>query len=325
MSKVRRVDYSPDEFLLGVTGMSAIDIAVYWVACSLMYSTGGGIPIEDERLFAIIKARAPDIRKSLLRLTSPAGPGLDAKLMRNGDVIDNKRTRNELQSASKRIRNGVEAANKRWGNDTESEQIQYDKNAVALSPVKPSLTINHQPPTTNKKERAPKGASYSPDFEAWYSGYPHKIGKDAAAKAFVKVMARGDVTIAQLMGGVQGYIKTKGADTPWCNPATWLNQGRWQDQPQQQLELKPQELKYELPEGTPKWKRRMFTYMPQTHYRSYIEPLEQAIDVEKKTITVTAPTKFICDYVTNHHRQGIADAFGVELKSIKIITKGDQP
>jgi hypothetical protein len=34
-----------------------------------------------------------------------------------------------------------------------------------------------------------------------------------------------------LLAGVRRYIATKPEDHPWCNPATWLNQGRWEDEP----------------------------------------------------------------------------------------------
>jgi uncharacterized protein YdaU (DUF1376 family) len=50
VSKIRRIDYSPDEFLVGVAGMSAEEIGVYWVIVSLIYSSGGPIPVDDDRL-----------------------------------------------------------------------------------------------------------------------------------------------------------------------------------------------------------------------------------------------------------------------------------
>ncbi|MDE2021036.1 MAG: DUF1376 domain-containing protein, partial [Patescibacteria group bacterium] len=48
--KIRHVDFSPDEFLIGVAGMKADEIGVYWVICSLIYSTGAPIAREDQRL-----------------------------------------------------------------------------------------------------------------------------------------------------------------------------------------------------------------------------------------------------------------------------------
>lgn len=68
------------------------------------------------------------------------------------------------------------------------------------------------------------------EFAIWYADYPHKIGRKAAHTAFAR--ARKSVSVEVLTSGLQRYIRTKPADRPWCNPATWLNQERWLDQPQ---------------------------------------------------------------------------------------------
>lgn len=36
---------------------------------------------------------------------------------------------------------------------------------------------------------------------------------------------------------MQRYIATKPPDRNWCNPATWLNQERWRDEPAAVLPL----------------------------------------------------------------------------------------
>lgn len=65
--------------------------------------------------------------------------------------------------------------------------------------------------------------------ESFWPGYPHKIGKAAALKAFAS--ARRRATLAQIAAGLEAYKLDKPDDRPWCNPATWLNQDRWLDQP----------------------------------------------------------------------------------------------
>ena len=85
--------------------------------------------------------------------------------------------------------------------------------------------------------RKPSGANptsndYPPNpFEEWWERWPHKIGKLAAEKAFEKVRKRGDVAFDRLVRGIDDYVRTKPPDRNWCNPATWLNQGRWDDEP----------------------------------------------------------------------------------------------
>jgi len=70
------------------------------------------------------------------------------------------------------------------------------------------------------------------EFEQWYSGYPHKVGKAAARRSFFAARSSG-VELETLIRARDRYIRTKPADRPWCNPATWLNQERWLDEPAQ--------------------------------------------------------------------------------------------
>jgi hypothetical protein len=67
------------------------------------------------------------------------------------------------------------------------------------------------------------------EFADWYEGYPHKIGKAAARKAFSSARRKAD--LKTLIEGRDQYIREKPPDRPWCNPATWLNQERWADEP----------------------------------------------------------------------------------------------
>ena len=80
-----------------------------------------------------------------------------------------------------------------------------------------------------KKENARERASASPSgFDEFWTLYPNKVGKDAAAASYRKALKRESHT--EIMGGLRRY-RAKTDDRPWCNPATWLDQGRWADQP----------------------------------------------------------------------------------------------
>lgn len=68
-------------------------------------------------------------------------------------------------------------------------------------------------------------------FETWWFAYPHKVGKQDALKAFEVIAKAGRVSFEQLMNGLAAYQRTKPPDRAWCNPATWLRQGRWDDEP----------------------------------------------------------------------------------------------
>lgn len=74
--------------------------------------------------------------------------------------------------------------------------------------------------------KAPKGA----DFDVFWLNYPKKVGKDAARKAFsrVKVPVETLLTAIEQQKCSRQWQEDGGQYIP--NPATWLNQGRWQDE-----------------------------------------------------------------------------------------------
>ena len=67
-------------------------------------------------------------------------------------------------------------------------------------------------------------------FDRFWSAYPKKVGKEAARKAFAKVKAPIDILIAAIeqQKTSRQWTKDNGQYIP--NPATWLNQGRWEDE-----------------------------------------------------------------------------------------------
>ena len=70
-------------------------------------------------------------------------------------------------------------------------------------------------------------------FDRFWSAYPRKVGKEAARKAFRRVSA----PIETLLDAIERQKRSRqwqeenGRFIP--NPATWLNQGRWEDEPLQ--------------------------------------------------------------------------------------------
>lgn len=64
-------------------------------------------------------------------------------------------------------------------------------------------------------------------FARFWQAWPNKVGKPAAERAFKKVAHELD----DILAGIDRYVRSKPADRPWLNPATFLNQRRWEDQP----------------------------------------------------------------------------------------------
>jgi uncharacterized protein YdaU (DUF1376 family) len=209
-SKIRRVDFSPDEWLAGTAELSEFDRGVYITVCALIYSRGGRIG--EELLKRHSRAHGNAINSSLLRLE---GAG---KIVRNGLEIGQKRAEKELETARKRLGNASE--NGKLGNQIKRLRAATRAgNGHANHHYQPSLpTIK----TTNA--RAARSA-----FADFWQAYPHKVAKGAAEKACA--IALRTVSCEQLLDGVRRYIAAKPPDRPWCNPATWLTQRRWEDDP----------------------------------------------------------------------------------------------
>lgn len=80
-------------------------------------------------------------------------------------------------------------------------------------------------------------------FEEWWACYPRKVGKEAARRAFAKVKVDVQILIdaVELQKGSEQWTKENGRYIP--NPATWLNQGRWEDEVKTVRDMKKTDLK----------------------------------------------------------------------------------
>lgn len=66
------------------------------------------------------------------------------------------------------------------------------------------------------------------EFEAFWAAYPRRVAKLAAKKAYDKALKL--TTHEEIMAGVARYKAGKPDYADWCHAATWLNQGRWDDE-----------------------------------------------------------------------------------------------
>lgn len=85
-----------------------------------------------------------------------------------------------------------------------------------------------------EKRREEKNTCSSTDVESefaeWYSGYPRKVGKGQALKAYKAARKKVDhQTLIDALAGQLRSLTARGADyVPY--PATWLNGERWADE-----------------------------------------------------------------------------------------------
>lgn len=104
---------------------------------------------------------------------------------------------------------------------------ERNQNGTMLVPQHNITELNQTEPIQTEGKPADKPPG---DFEKFWSAYPKKIGKRPAKKAFGKVT----VPIETLLSAIERqkcsaqWSKDNGQYIP--NPATWLNQGRWEDE-----------------------------------------------------------------------------------------------
>lgn len=90
-----------------------------------------------------------------------------------------------------------------------------------------TLTSEIEPQKEEKKER--RAVALWLEFEEFWAAYPNKVGKPKARASLQAALQNASIEV--IMSGLRRYIAAKPADRAWLNPATFLNQERWDDQP----------------------------------------------------------------------------------------------
>lgn len=118
-------------------------------------------------------------------------------------------------------------------------QRRFRKNKGSSVTVTPATSL----PEERKGEEentppAPEKTEYTKEFETWWEMYPKKRGKGAASKSFTKAKKR--TPISAIMRAteiqVQNWLQMKKEMQYIPNPTTWLNQSRWDDEPESEDE-----------------------------------------------------------------------------------------
>lgn len=131
------------------------------------------------------------------------------------DYLEHNQTARQAESVSQKR---SEAAQKRWNSSRDMQSASnLHSNAYANQ-------------MQRREEKRREDETIAADFDAWYSGYPKKVAKGAAKKAFET--ARKKVDLDTLTKGRDAYVKAvKDADKKFIkNPATWLNGECWDDE-----------------------------------------------------------------------------------------------
>lgn len=136
----------------------------------------------------------------------------------------------EERKARKRA---LDADRKRRQRERETEAMSRSVTRTARDGADTSLTRVEDKPLTQKIEPQVKKESardaLRSEFEEFWTAWPNRVGKPKALAAFRAARKRAELDA--ILSGVRRYVLTKPLDRPWLNPATFLNQDRWADQP----------------------------------------------------------------------------------------------
>jgi uncharacterized protein YdaU (DUF1376 family) len=204
------------DYLADTAHLGALESGAY-LHLIMHYWTTGSLPDDARALARIAKVSAHSWKK--------LSPQIE-KFFHDG--WKHKRIDEELARVS-------EISTKR----SEAAKARHAKpDAIAPANAAHKQTHSHSHTEEDKKKevalRAPVDRSDWPTdaFEQFYQKFPHKVGKQAAIKAFAKARrATAPPPWQKIMSALDQYIVSKPADRAWCNPATWLNDGRWDDEP----------------------------------------------------------------------------------------------
>ena len=188
-------------------------------------------PIPKEKAYRLARATTPSQRAAVDSV-------LDEFFILDADGYHQKRCDEEIAKFSDKQNKAKRSANARWkpdskhseGNANASEthmRTHSEGNADAM------LTNNQEPITNNQiqKEKEKEPQPPVPGFDVFWETYPKKVARPAALTAFKKAKLNGHLPDVlkdiEEKSNSEAWTKNKGQFIP--NPATYLNQRRWED------------------------------------------------------------------------------------------------
>ena len=160
------------------------------------------------------------------------------KSLRSKGLVDGDRMHDwdEMQyhsdSSTERVKRHRERAKEPPCNVSSNVPVTVQRRVEENRGETDTETETEQPPKPPQPP-ARKLADVPDGFAHWYDAYPRKVGKIAAVRAWKKI--RPSKELAGVMGAAirnqvaqYHFQNGEGKEYP-PNPATWLNEGRWED------------------------------------------------------------------------------------------------
>lgn len=207
------------DFIGDTLHLSTEQIGAYMLLLMAMWNAGGKLPADDAKLARVT-------RMSLKKWNAISGDMMSFFDIADGSISHHRLTKELQKSESKsqsRASAGAAGGNAKALKDKEARVA----NATPEPQHLPDTITRESSSSLRSEETRELKAEFDSDF---WPVYPNKVGKPDALKSFLK--ARQRVDLETMIAGLRAYVG-KTDDRPWCNPATWLNQDRWNDRPAQ--------------------------------------------------------------------------------------------
>jgi hypothetical protein len=154
-------------------------------------------------------------------------PRTDADDRREKDRIRKRLARSRASGHDVDASADIPRTDADMGADAASRAVISPAHDAPTRAVIPVGISNDIPPIIPPKNPPADRDAQADAFAVFWMAWPNKVGKPTAAKSFAKVWR----DLPAILDGIDRYIAAKPPDRPWLNPATFLNQRRWEDAP----------------------------------------------------------------------------------------------
>lgn len=198
---------------------------VYRELLDAYYFSSGNLPAELAALSRIVSVHTDSERTALA--------GAVAKFfdIKNGKLT-HKRADLEIGKIRAKSLSAKASAEAKYRKRREKEPCERISERSANGHANAMLITNQEPITIFKESEREKPISTQENFAEFWSIYPRHVAKQSALKAYNQARQRG-VSHEDIIAGARQFAdECRGREQRWiAHPATWLNAGRWDDEP----------------------------------------------------------------------------------------------
>lgn len=211
----------PGAWDFGTANLSLEEEAAYLRIVNAIHKHKGPVPDIDRVLAGMFRVSTRKAR-SLLDALVKAG-----KVVVDSGLIWNERARSDLIQRGfvsvSRAETGAKGG--RTKAENAAKLLKDNNTSLAIASTREEKSI------VSKKEIDKSISKEADGFTEFWEAVPRKVAKPEAQKAYTKALRLADAPT--LLLGIQKYAASRnGQDIQFtAHPATWLNQGRWKDEP----------------------------------------------------------------------------------------------